>query len=102
MKFKKFRRFHNPGDAHSINFTCFRNRLFLQRDRSCEWFRESLCNALEKYHCSLWAFCIMPDHVHVLIYPKKPEFDVATFLSDLKQPVTRRAISWIKRNAPLF
>ncbi len=44
----------------------------------------------------------MPEHVHVLIYPRADEYSISRILSTLKQPVSKRAILFVQRNAPAF
>jgi len=101
-KFKTVHRSHEPADAHSMNFTCFKNQKFLKSDRVCLWFVDALREALDKRQCALWAFCIMPDHAHLLVFPKAPTFDGSGFLFDLKKPVTDMAVEWVKANDPSF
>jgi len=101
-KFKTVRRRHEPGNDHSINFTCFKNQKFLSNERACLWFLDSLRDAIENHVCALWAFCVMPDHAHLLVYPKTPTFDGPPFLSDVKMPVTRKAVGWVAANSPSF
>lgn len=49
----------------------------------------------------LWAWVIMPEHVHILIYPEA-ETTIASVLKSMKQSISKRAIVWLKTNAPEF
>lgn len=64
-----------------------------------------MVNAIEKaretHRFHLWAFVLMPEHVHLLIYPTK-SYSTSRILSSLKQPVAKRAILFVKRQAPQF
>ncbi len=42
----------------------------------------------------------MPDHVHLLIYPKSDDYSISAILADIKQPVTRKAIEYIRSHSP--
>ena len=44
----------------------------------------------------------MPDHVHLLIWPLESEYSISKILGDIKQPVTRTAIRWLKEHAADF
>ena len=54
--------------------------------------------AKEKYNYALWTYVIMPEHVHLLVYPKEQEYDISTFLKSLKQSVARKAKHYLEEN----
>jgi putative transposase len=72
----------------------------LERDRVRNWFIEALAEArtTERFH--LWAYVIMPEHVHLLIYPKGGDGSVSNILKAIKEPVARKAIEFLRENAP--
>ncbi|HLA84785.1 MAG TPA: transposase [Thermoguttaceae bacterium] len=49
----------------------------------------------------LWAYVVMPEHVHVVLFPR-PDVKISEILTTLKQSVAKRAISWLKKNAVDF
>ena len=42
----------------------------------------------------------MPDHAHMLIYPTQFPYDIARIRRAIKAPVGRKAITYLKTNAP--
>ena len=44
---------------------------------------------------ALWAYVIMPEHVHILLRPKRPDCRVRDILTTLKEPVSRNAKCWL-------
>ena len=46
----------------------------------------------DKHEIGIWAYVIMPEHVHLLIHPHGPSYEISKVLSSLKQPVSKRAI----------
>lgn len=36
----------------------------------------------------IWVYVIMPEHVHLLIYPNDPDYEVRRILAALKRPVS--------------
>ncbi|MBK7403120.1 MAG: transposase [Phycisphaerales bacterium] len=56
--------------------------------------------ALTKHNTRLWAFCIMPNHVHLLLYPERLDWRAGAFLGTLKQSVCKRALLWMHAHAP--
>ena len=49
---------------------------------------------------SLWAFVFMPDHVHLIVHSNDPVYDVSEFLALAKQPTSRRALAFLRRESP--
>jgi putative transposase len=99
-KHKTCRRYNDPGHAHSLTFSCFRGRAFLSKDRTCTWLVEALAVARDRLHLDLWAYVIMPEHCHVLVFPREREYSISRVLQAIKLPVTRRAKSYLGQTAP--
>lgn len=85
-----------------MTFSCFRRQPLLNRDQSREWMIGSTAQAREQHRFHLWAYVIMPEHVHLLLWPTEHEYSIAAMLSTLKQSVAKRALIFLKRNAPDF
>jgi len=97
---KRCKRYNIAGHAHELTFSCFRNRKFLSKKRTCEYLVESIIKAKEKHCFSLWAYVFMPNHIHLLIRPRKKNYSISSILQSIKQPVAARAISYLKRENP--
>ena len=96
VKHKTRRRFEDCS-ARLLNFACFQNRPFFRSERCCRWFVEAVEAARAKHGFELWAYVIMPTHVHLLILPRE---NVPPILKSMKQSVANRAINWTKDNRP--
>jgi putative transposase len=48
----------------------------------------------------LWAYVIMPEHVHILLRPREQIYDMSRILWRIKRPVAQRAIAYLEHNAP--
>src|SRR5437773_12154705 len=99
---KRCRREDIAGHAHFLTFSCFQRHAFLSRDRSRMWLMDSIALALEKHHLDLWAYVIMPEHVHLILFPREETYDIGGVLSSIKQPVAKRAVNFVRREAPEF
>jgi len=91
-----------PGHAHFLTFSCYRRLPLLTKDRTRNWFIEALEKAREQHQLDLWAWVIMPEHVHLLIYPRQPEYRMKAILAFIKKPVGSKAIGYLRRYAPHF
>ena len=65
-----------------------------------------LANALNKarvkYDFHLWAYVFMPEHVHLMAYPRARDYDIRAILKAIKQPVGRKAVLYLSRCSPVW
>jgi len=62
---------------------------------------DALQMARQQGKYDLWAYVIMPEHVHVVLLPHSG-VKISQILTTLKQSVTKRAILWLTQNHPDF
>ncbi len=67
---KTIKHYNYPGHAHFLTFSCFKRLALLDRERARNWFVQALSEAKEKYEFALWAYVIMPEHAHLIIFPQ--------------------------------
>jgi putative transposase len=97
---KRVRSYNVPGHAHELTFSCFRRLPLLSRDRTLQWFQEALEAARNRRNLALWAYVIMPEHVHVIVCPRDLAYDVRLVRTALKVPVQRKALAFLRQHAP--
>ncbi len=95
---KKLRHLNLPGQAHELTFSCYRRLPLLSRDRTCRWLIDAIENTRHKQGYAVFAFVIMPEHVHIIVYPRNQLHDIAWFLISVKQSVSRKAHKWLSMN----
>jgi putative transposase len=89
-----------PGHAHFVTFSCFGELPLLSRDRSRNWVIDALAEMRKLHNVALWAYVLMPEHVHLLLRPRNPIYKMADILAATKRPVSANAKSFlIDRNA---
>ena len=99
--FRKLRkRYDEPGQPRELTFSCYQQFKFLDRDRTRLWFVEALQEKRQQWPVDLWAWVIMPEHVHLLVYPREPGIEIGRFQGAVKEAVARKAIKWLETNAP--
>ncbi|TWT34076.1 Transposase IS200 like protein [Posidoniimonas corsicana] len=92
--------FNLPGHAHELTFSCFQRFQLLSKPRTCEWLAESIEHARSRLNYDLWAFVFLPEHVHLVVHPREPDYSVSDFLELVKQPTSRKALAFVRSNAP--
>jgi putative transposase len=99
---KHCKRYNIPRHAHYLTFSCFHRQPFLSKDRTRLWLAQAIRAARHKHALYIFAYVFMPEHVHLLIRPKREHYDIADILESIKTPVARRACAFIKRTTPDF
>src|SRR5687767_367924 len=86
-KHKKVRSYNEPGHAHELTFSCFHGLQLLTKDRTRQWFISAMRSARRDLKLHLWAYVIMPEHVHLLFWPREPKYEIRRVRTALKLPV---------------
>lgn len=92
-KYKTVRHFHEPGDLHELTFSCYVRRPWFLNESRCAALSECIDAAFREQSFHLVAFVIMPEHVHLLVEPRKAKPDIGLLLARIKQPFSK----WMKQ-----
>ena len=93
LRRKHRRNYNEPGQAHELTFSCYRRYQFFTSDRTCQWLRDSIESARRDFDFALWAYVFMPEHIHLIVWPRRPVYDIAEIRQAIKEPVGRDAFS---------
>jgi putative transposase len=84
------------GHAHELTFSCYRRYPFLKAERCCAWLAEAINDARERLNFALWGYVFMPDHVHLIIFPRGDQYAISRILESIKRPVGVQAIRYLE------
>jgi putative transposase len=103
MPIRRSNRSYNiAGHAHELTFSCFQRLPLLNKDQSRQWFVQALDKARHRRQFLLWAYVIMPEHVHIVIWPTEQQYEMRLIRTALKTPVQRKALAYLRHYAPGF
>lgn len=88
-QYKTLHRVEHPGHARFLTFSCAGRLPLFHDDASKRVFANALARARERYSFRLFAWVVMPEHVHLLLFPKLPEWPVERVLWGLKRGVAQ-------------
>ncbi|UCD52288.1 MAG: transposase [Phycisphaerales bacterium] len=97
---KLCRRWNAPGHAHALTFSCYRQTPLLLEARFCGYLIDAIEAARSRHAFDLWAYVFMPEHVHLVLCPKRDDYSIARILQSIKQPVARKAIALLREHRP--
>jgi putative transposase len=100
---KKLRRYENPGELRFLTFSCYGRLPLFKNDRIKAAFVEEIAITQIAFSFGLIAWVIMPEHVHLLIFPHLPEYPVSTLLKRLRGNFANRVLrQWRELEAPIL
>ncbi|HUU45816.1 MAG TPA: transposase, partial [Acidobacteriota bacterium] len=89
-----------PNHAHYLTFSCYRRQQLLTNALLRRLLLTLWQEARSKAHFSIWAYVIMPEHVHLLVYPREEDYAMSRILRILKEPFTRWLVGHWSATAP--
>ena len=78
------------GHAHFLTFSCYKRLPLLAEPEAKDTFLLCLDAARTRLGFQVWAYVVMPEHVHLLVFPGPGGATIARILQSVKQPVSRR------------
>jgi putative transposase len=97
---KRRHRFDDERMPRELTFSCFKRMPLLNPERTRRWFVQALQEMRQEWPIDLWAWVLMPEHVHLLVTPRQPGVAVGRFQGNVKEKVAKLAIAWLKDHAP--
>ena len=90
---KEMKRYEEPNHLRFLTFSYYQQLPLFQDDWAKDIFVDCLGIQRKRSGFHLIAWVVMPDHVHLLLWPKLPEYPVSKVLWGLKRDVARRVVS---------
>lgn len=92
---KTVRHYDEPGGIHELTFSCYQRWPLLNNNVCRRYFCEALQQALIQKHYRLYAFVVMPEHVHLIVQGDKQSSTISEFLGAVKRPCSYRIKCWL-------
>jgi len=97
---KRLKRYNTPGHAHFLTFSCHERRPYLRDPKACEIFLSEIRRARDEHSFRVWAYVLMPDHVHLLIWPTQNAYSIARILNDAKGRMSKQYRDIVMQQRP--
>lgn len=100
---KEVRRIERADTVRYLTFSCYQRLSLLGNDAIKDVFVEELVASRERLGFGVIGWVVMPEHVHLLVWPRLPEVPVSKVVWDVKRAVARRVIGrWREIDAPIL
>lgn len=93
--------YNDPGHSHLLTFCCYRRQTYFASDDCKDVFIDCLRGSRDRLGFKIQAYVVMPEHVHLLVWPQNSA-TVAQILQSIKQPVSARLRHKMPGPAPAF
>ena len=101
-KLFKNKHYNTPGHAHELTFSCYRRIPFFIDRLACAKFLFELNQGREDFSFLLWAYVIMPNHIHLLIWPTKNDYNIAKITKSIKGRLAKKYLTHLKETKNTF
>ncbi|MBY0112524.1 MAG: transposase [Phycisphaerales bacterium] len=100
---KAMRRFEHESEIRFLTFSTSQRLQLFSNDAIKDRFLEHLVHSRRKHLFHLYGYVVMPEHVHLLVWPLLPDFPLSTVLRDLKRDFAEEVIGrWTALQAPVL
>jgi len=97
---KQIRQFDGEGDARELTFSCRQRKAYVSKPYVVQWFFKALQKARDELPIHVWAYVVMPEHIHLLVWPIERQFKISRLLATIKLSVSKKAANHLRRNNP--
>ena len=99
---RKTLKHRSAGAARFLTFSCQGRLPLLGNAKLAGIFADAMVRSLTNHNISLYAWVIMPEHVHLLVQPRTID-TIARTLLQMKQSTAQQAIArWRELDAPIL
>jgi putative transposase len=98
---KKLKHYNMPYHAHELTFSCYHRNDYFKNPAACNIFIEKLGYIKDKFNFKLWAYVLMPNHVHLLILTAKESYNISMTLQNIKGSASTLYRQWMIENCPV-
>jgi putative transposase len=100
---RRVKKYNVEGHAHFLTFSCYQRMPLLTNNTWRAWLAEAVRAACDKHSVALWAYVFMPEHVHLLLKPRRTVYDIATLEQAMKLSLSRRVRNaLVREKSPLL
>jgi putative transposase len=86
------RHYNTPGHAHELTFSVYRRFNLFENEAACKMFLDEIALARAEFKFCLWAYVVMPNHVHLLIWPLNNAYKIEVITKTIKGRMAKKYV----------
>jgi putative transposase len=94
------RHYNTPGHAHELTFSCNQRKPYFSDPSASRIILGEIENARQVFNFDVWAYVVMPNHAHLLFWPKNHEYDIAEIQKSIKGRMSRTYSEFLLKSHP--
>jgi len=82
-----------------MTLRAYRGQAPFREANLCQTIVQVLVEERQRQQCAIYVYCLMPDHLHMLLSPRREGLSVLTFVEQFKGKSTNKswAVGWVGR-----
>lgn len=86
---RTIKHYHEPGDVHELTFSCYHRLPLLTNDAWRAMLARFVDVTGEEQGFDLVAFVFMPEHLHLIVYPRSLPANLPGYLAGIKERMSK-------------
>jgi putative transposase len=95
----KVKHYTIAGHIHYLTFSCYKKLWLFKSPTLYSSFLQNIVRAKQRRLFDLYGYVVMPNHVHLLIYPYQDE-SISAILTAIKRPFSFQALNYLQNRWP--
>ncbi|MBD3422065.1 MAG: hypothetical protein GF398_18285, partial [Chitinivibrionales bacterium] len=88
------------GHGHELTFYCYHRYDYLSEPTECKLYLSEPEKSRKEHGFELWAYVLMPNHVHLVIWPHQSTYDIARIHNAAEGRMAKQYRDHVLENEP--
>lgn len=98
----KIRRYYEHKAVYNITCNAYARRAVFERKRAVSFLLNTLGYYKYVLNFHLFCYCVMPDHIHLIIQPNLKRYNISQIMKHIKGSFARTYNNLIYKNGPIW
>ena len=96
------KRYKDDGYVYFVTTNTYGRKEIFRNQRACEFLRSIISYYKFVFKFRLYSYCIMPDHMHMIIQALSKQYDISTIMKEIKGTFGREYNILIRKRGDIW
>lgn len=96
------KRYKEDGYIYFVTTNSYGRREIFKNQRACEFLKAIVSYYKFVFNFKLYSYCIMPDHLHIIIQALSKQYDMSTIMKEIKGTFGREYNILIRKRGDIW